>query len=487
MFLREITSSLVQDTPEFAGLEISRLKTVVECLNSKIAEVTAEFKAVSSGADSNSVKLNKVTRQNKEYLERIKELEKELLNAKSGQSYFETESTKELLSLIDDEDCKQRKRLNSDSEPNDSLTVRTSRKRLNSDCETDQVSNAKKLKKYDFQVALSDNILTCKQYRSRISHHIRRAVKRSQFGKGRAVKNFHECKCWILIRAGIDNTMFLFRKGNSSWHEKGCQAATTMGNKFFKLTNCAGQQVSAGEKSDDAKMKWYKMFGFRPKQKFPEIAQSGHVEIFKQNSNDTSSLPEKKIILSLNGHRVSPIESTPKNEDNKLHLKTMSCFKKKNNQFDLTIEPADMSEFNQIGNHESLIVFHSCKCWLIFGVFGYRNRVGYRGRWRETAELQYNYSFAVRRKSCQQKTYCVKGNNWERNKTTDWEPMGEKEFSEGNEHFFCVTNCQNQVFSCYHRRGKPSTEKYYLGLFNNFGSKLSQYLKNADNFILRPV
>ena len=53
---------------------------------------------------------NKVTRQNREYLERIKELEKQLANKNSTEIIDErspeTESSNDLLSLIDDEDCK---------------------------------------------------------------------------------------------------------------------------------------------------------------------------------------------------------------------------------------------------------------------------------------------------------------------------------------------------------------------------------------------
>ena len=287
--------------------------------------------------------LSKVKRQNREYLERIKELEEQLENAKSTKiterSSLEPDSTNELMSLIDDEDCKSRKRLISDSEStNDPLIVRKKRKRfisdndltndvsfirqrvrnrksqrknrkkkikhfdssnhkliletLNSDNETDLASKIVKQSKH--QVPFNELPLrqsTPKVWaqeairqRSKIGTFIRNKIKKSKLGKGRVVYTFHECKCWILIRVGTGNPMFLFRKGHSSEHEKLCQAAVKTGNKFFKLINCDGHQIAIGE-TGYAEMEWCKMFGFDIKifHQVPGIAgnYSPDVEYFR--------------------------------------------------------------------------------------------------------------------------------------------------------------------------------------------------------------
>ena len=91
---------------------------------------------------------------------------------------------------------------------------------------------------------------------------------------------FHECKCWILIRAGIGNPMFLFRKGISSEHEKSCQAVTKSGHQFFELTNCDGHQITTGI-SGYTEMKWVKMLSFKPGKKFPNMALYSDVEYFR--------------------------------------------------------------------------------------------------------------------------------------------------------------------------------------------------------------
>ena len=326
MFERELVQDTVQEVQKHT-MEV-------------VGNLYDELEAVTSAADSNSVKLHKVTRQNKEYLEHIKELEEQLGNAhtkikaleeslfvfkkqtfnKSGrkkrkrvscnkidivqdttkikqlcivkstnvtdQSSIETESSKDLLSLIDDEDCKHRKRFNSDSDSDDQLPVRKSRKRLSSDSETDQDLIEKTIKQSDHQVSLDDLPLDnekCNftQQRSEIGKAIQKKVKKSKFGKGRLVYVFHECKCWILIRAGIGSPMYLFRKGNSSEHENHCQAATKFGNKFFELTNCDGHRIITsipGKNPGYAKMKWLKMVGFKTGRKFSNMALYSDVE-----------------------------------------------------------------------------------------------------------------------------------------------------------------------------------------------------------------
>lgn len=296
---------------------------------------------MTSAADKKSVLLSKVTRQNREYLERIKELEEQLENAKSTKiterSSLEPDSTNELMSLIDDEDCKSREGLISESElTDDPPIVRKKRKRLISDCdltndslitrkrvcnrksqranrkkkikqpdfsndkliletlnsdnETDQAS--KTIKKSSRQVPFNELPLrksrpkiwtqeTIRQ-RSKIGTFIRIKIKKSKLGNGRVVYTVHECKCWILFRVGTGNPMFLFRKGQSSEHEKLCQAAVKTGNKFFKLINCDGHQIAIGE-TGYAKMEWCKMFGFDIKHfhEVPGISESPDVEYFK--------------------------------------------------------------------------------------------------------------------------------------------------------------------------------------------------------------
>ena len=138
MFEGEIDQSLVQEL-------CKRARELEETTNKMIDNLYAELEAVTSAADRNSVLLNKVTRQNREYLERIKELEEQLANSKTtritDRSSLETDSTNELMSLIDDEDCKSRKRLISDSEStNDPLIVRKKRKRFISDKLSDKLS-----------------------------------------------------------------------------------------------------------------------------------------------------------------------------------------------------------------------------------------------------------------------------------------------------------------------------------------------------------
>ena len=100
---------------------------------------------------------------------------------------------------------------------------------------------------------------------------------------------FHECKCWILIRAGIGNPMFLFRKGNPFEHKKHCQAATKSGNQFFELTNCDGHQITTGI-SGNAEIQWVKMFSYNPRYRFPKLAHYSNVEYFRTgNSKDLNS------------------------------------------------------------------------------------------------------------------------------------------------------------------------------------------------------
>ena len=279
MFEEETESSLVQ-----------KLREKIDCLH-------AELEAVTLAADRNSVQLSKVTRQNREYLECIKELKEQLANAKStkitDRTYLGIESSNELLSLIGDEDYESRKRLTSDSELTDDPLVvhwrlRKRRKRRIKKSDTSS-SNDEDLNKSNHQAPFG-GLPICEnsppwtpktlRTRSEIGKFIRTKVEQSKFGKGRTICIIHECKCWVLIRAAIGKPMFLFRKGEPAEHEKHCQAAVKSGNEFFKLTNCDERQIVTGEKGYEG-MKWCEMFGYKPVHKFPEFADSSDVEYFQ--------------------------------------------------------------------------------------------------------------------------------------------------------------------------------------------------------------
>ena len=202
---------------------------------------------------------------------------------------------------------KKRKRLISDSElTNDPLIFRERRKRLISEFTEDplvvdrrlQNLNRKRRKKVrqsdtipsndqaldknisNHQVSWTPWTTEALRVRSEIGKFIRDKVKR-KFGKGRSVYILHECRCWVLIRAGIaaGTPMYLFRKRESSKHEICCQAAVKAGNKFFMLTNCDGRHIEIGEKRY-AGMKWCEMYGYKPVHKFPGFAESPGVEYF---------------------------------------------------------------------------------------------------------------------------------------------------------------------------------------------------------------
>ena len=310
----------------------------------------------------------------------------------------------------------------------------------------------------------------------------------------------HECKCWIVTRW----PMLLFRKTKSPMHEKYCQAAVKTCNRFFKITNCDGQQLDIGEPKGSFS-KLYKTFAVQKCELFPML-NPNLAEYCQPNWESTKNLipklPEKAVIMGLKCHQILPLDSTAHDKENQdlWHFKPFSGYKsrKNRNRLDLAVESTDLSDFSQLGKHESLIVFHSCKCWLVFGVFGYLDKRS------DKTKSKFNYSFALRRKACRQQDSCkiVPDNVYNQKLANDVQ----KDFLYSYEHCFKVANCLHQTFSCYHlRRGPillenkeqnlpPHTsykviehpESYPKFNFYQLTLKLCKYLKHTENFIVTP-
>ena len=214
-------------------------------------------------------------------------------------------------------------------------------KRPRSDSATDQVQEAKKIK----QSSNSQNVVEM----------LKNVIKKSEIGKTKKqlFEIMHECKCWIIIRLQHGWSMLLFRKGSSSEHEKHCQAAVRTGNKFFKITNCNGSQLTVGDPKSSLS-RWYKTFGAQQCDSFPQL-DSKIAEYFQSSWYSNKLIPklsEKTVIMGLNGHQISPIDSVADDKENKdlSYFKPFSgCKVKKNkNRLDLAVEITDLSDFNQL-------------------------------------------------------------------------------------------------------------------------------------------
>ena len=471
-------------------------------LRAENASLQAELQKVVLAAGKNSVKFFKVTRQNRAYLERIKELEEKLANVKDANPVGEpkTESTSNKPTIVADEPKPVPKPV-SKSVPKvqqvKQLIIsdqRQIRKRLHSNSAPIE---AKKIK------------VTCKTPEFNASILLK-IIKRSKFADrpGKPLtrcKINHECTCWVVVQilfsGDFEDSFFVFRKPSTSKHEKHCQAAVKA-NKLFKLTDCKRREIIAGKQLGNvgkrrlAQKKWFKMFELNRcpliQEIDPEIAEffDSTVSLSKKGN---LAIPEWCLIRGLNGHRILRISTRQAVVEKKklAHVKTYSRFldeKNKVTRLDLPLEPADMSEFRQTREDESLVVFHSCTCWLIFGVFGC-NSVNWQ---------RFNHSFVLRRKYCNMKSDCKILPNHERNCD---QPAREEVLLKSNEHFFHVTNCQGLTFSCYHlrMRGSLSEDKLKTNLpphINMYNSKntqntdnayfeeLGKYIKHPSNFRL---
>ena len=366
-------------------------------------------------------------------------------------------------------------------------TVRIPLKRSRSECITDQVQEAKKTK----QSSNTPNV----------TEMIKTVIEKSNFGISDII---HDCKCWVIVRVGHTWPMLPFRKKSSSGHDKKCQAAVKTGNKTFKIINCDGNQKIIGESNNHTNAKWYKTFVVKQCELLPEL-NSEMAEYFQLNwTSSKNFLPQKSVIMGLNGYQILSVESTDELKENcdLFHFKPFWAsgfnLKKKGKRLDLGVKTTDMSEFSQLGDNKSLIVFHSCKCWLVFGVFGY----DYADGRPKNTKLNFNHSFALRRNACKQRETCKIVPDSVHNQMFHISGATKNALLKNYEHFFKVTNCLDQTFSCYHlRKGPISSEnieqnfpphyssikpfQHPLKVF--YQSILSKYLKKTESFIIESV
>ena len=466
----------------------------IAILKAENASLQAELQKVVLAAGKNSVKLFKVTRQNREYSERIKELEEQSTKVKdkSHVTKSKEEPTVSKPSIVVDEPKPVPKPVQIKHPTiNDHRQVR---KRLHSNSAPIE---PKKIK------------VTCKTPEFNASLLLK-SIKRSKFAErpGKTLTRcriYHECTCWVIVQANssgeIEDHFFVFRKPGPLQHEKHCQAAAKE-NKLFKLTDCkrretiAGKQLGNSGKRRLAQKKWFKMFELRRCPQIPEVNPE-IAEFFDStlsiNKKGNFVMPEWRLILGLNGHRILRFNTrqTVVEKKSLAFIKTCSRFldeKNKVARLDLPVEQADLSEFRQTGENESLVVFHSCSCWLVFGVFGHNS----------VSRQRYNHSFVLRRKFCDMKDDCKILPNHERNCD---QPMRPEVLLKSNEHFFYVTNCQGLSFSCYHLRMRGSLSEDnlktnlppHINMYNSkntqntdnlYFEELGKYLKHPSNFRL---